>query len=179
MRRKVFAAGVVVVVLGGAFALYWFTPWKAFTTTTVADTLPAVATAAPTSPASATPPSASTEPANRLVAQGAFVSHAHETTGRVQLIRLADGRYQLVIATLRTSDGPDVRVWLTDQPVPTKEPYNIYGKGKYVELGPLKGNAGDLVYDIPTGTDLSAFTSVDLWCKRFSVSFGAAELRAA
>src|SRR5258708_5364517 len=114
MRWKIIGGGVVaVVVLGAAFALYWFTPWKAFTTTTVADNLPAVASAAPTSPTGASPPSGPTEPANRLLAQGSFVTHAHETTGRVQLIRLADGRYQLVIATLRTSDGPDVRVWLT------------------------------------------------------------------
>jgi len=77
----------------------------------------------------------------------------------------------------RTSDGPDVRVWLSDQPVPKTEPFDIYGQGRHVELGPLKGKAGDLVYDIPAGVDVTAFKSVDLWCKRFSVSFGAAELR--
>jgi hypothetical protein len=46
-----------------------------------------------------------------------------------------------------------------------------------VELGKLKGNRGDQVYPIAADVDLSAYRSVTIWCKRFSVSFGAAELR--
>lgn len=63
--------------------------------------------------------------------------------------------------------------------MPTTEPFDIYRQGRHVELGALKGNVGDLVYDIPPGTDISAYRSVDLWCKRFAVSFGGAELQPA
>jgi hypothetical protein len=40
----------------------------------------------------------------------------------------------------------------------------------------LKGNLGNQNYTVPAGTDLSEFRSAVLWCKRFSVSFGAADL---
>jgi hypothetical protein len=172
-RRQVLWSAAIVCTAVAAFGLYWFAPWRALTTTTVTDQLPSVAatSAAPTGPAAASP-----APSNRVIAQGSFVTHAHTTRGAVQIVRLADGRHQLIIRDLRTSDGPDVRVWLSDQPVPTTGPFDIYGQGRHVELGLLKGNVGDLVYDIPATVDFTAYASVDLWCKRFSVSFGAASL---
>ena len=173
-RRHVLWSAAIVCAVVAAFGLYWFTPWRAFTTTTVADTLPS---AAPASAGSGVPAAASSAPSNRVIAQGSFVTHAHATRGVVQIVRLADGRHQLIIRDLRTSDGPDVRVWLSDQPVPTRAPFDIYTKGRHVELGSLKGNVGGLVDDIPPTVDVGAYTSVDLWCKRFSVSFGAASLR--
>jgi hypothetical protein len=45
-----------------------------------------------------------------------------------------------------------------------------------VALAPLKGNHGNQVYNIPDEVDLSTVHSVALWCRRFSVSFGAAAL---
>lgn len=173
-RRHVLWSAAIVCAAVAAFGLYWFAPWRAFTTTTVADTLPSVAA---TSGGSNVPEAASLAPTDRVIAQGSFVSHAHATRGAVQIVRLADGRHQLIIRDLRTSDGPDVRVWLSDQPAPTTAPFDIYGQGRHVELGALKGNLGDLVYDIPPAVDVGAYASVDLWCKRFSVSFGAASLQ--
>ena len=79
---------------------------------------------------------------------------------------------------LSTSDGPDLRVWLTDQPViEGRDGWHVFDDGRYVELGPLKANQGNQVYDVPAGTDLDGLTSVSIWCKRFAVSFGAAALR--
>ena len=46
----------------------------------------------------------------------------------------------------------------------------------YLELGVLKGNRGDQVYRLDPGVDPAAFRSVSIWCKRFAVSFGAADL---
>lgn len=48
-----------------------------------------------------------------------------------------------------------------------------------VELGKLKGNLGNQNYTVPAGTDLSQFRSAVLWCQRFSVAFGAADLSTA
>jgi len=45
-----------------------------------------------------------------------------------------------------------------------------------VSAGKLKGNKGNQNYPLPAGTDLAGYTSVSLWCERFDVSFGAAEL---
>ena len=66
-----------------------------------------------------------------------------------------------------------MRVWLSGQPADHAADTD---KGTWLELGPLKGNKGDQNYTIPTGTDLTKYPSVVLWCKRFSVAFGAAPL---
>jgi hypothetical protein len=107
------------------------------------------------------------------LAGGQFRSLAHDTTGRVRVLRLPDGGQALRIEDLATSDGPDVRVWLSAQPVDRAE---TAGDATWLELGKLRGNRGDLTYPLPAGTDVRDFGSVVIWCKRFSVAFGAAPL---
>jgi hypothetical protein len=71
-------------------------------------------------------------------------------------------------------------VWLSDAPViDGRDGWHVFDDGAYLSLGPLKGNIGDQVYDIPADTDLTRFTSVSVWCDRFDVSFGAAPLQTA
>ncbi|HQZ86482.1 MAG TPA: DM13 domain-containing protein, partial [Actinomycetota bacterium] len=55
----------------------------------------------------------------------------------------------------------------------------VFDKGAYVSLGKLKGNQGNQNYEIPATVDLAKLSSVSLWCDRFDVSFGAAELQSA
>ena len=125
-------------------------------------------------------PSAVAPAQNLLVATGSLVSHEHDSSGDVRLVRLADGRVQLTLENLVTSDGPDLRVWLTNQPlIDGRSGWFVFDDDRYVELGPLKANRGNQVYDVPAGTDLTGLTSVTIWCVRFSVSFGAATLRPA
>ena len=45
-----------------------------------------------------------------------------------------------------------------------------------LELGALKGNEGDQNYELPSGTDLTKFQSVSIYCERFNANFGAAPL---
>jgi hypothetical protein len=52
----------------------------------------------------------------------------------------------------------------------------VFDDGRYRSLGQLKGNHGNQNYVIPTGLDLAGLRSVSIWCNRFNVSFGAAEL---
>jgi hypothetical protein len=177
---------VAVVVLGAvaAGALYWFQPWRLFTDTTVADTL-AVTEESPAPRSSAAParsatpgaPVRSGTPAAVVVAQGSFVTHEHDTTGTARLVRNADGSHQLELAGLDTSDGPDLRVRLTDQPVLAgTDGWRVFDDGEHVELGRLKGNHGNQVYRLDGGIDPADYRSVSIWCKRFAVSFGAAAL---
>jgi hypothetical protein len=177
-RARVLWAAAAIVLVVGAAGLYWFQPWKLFTDHTVNETLPSAAPVEPaptgTGAATATPAPA---PRNVLLASGTIISHEHESSGTAQLIRLADGRVQLTLQDLVTSDGPDLHVWLTDRPViPGSDGWHVFDDGRYVELGSLKANRGNQVYDVPAGTDLAGLTSVTIWCKRFSVSFGAAAL---
>ena len=83
-----------------------------------------------------------------------------------------------MLRDLDTSDGPDLRVWLTDREVlPGRDGWKVFDDGRSVEVAKLKGNSGNQVYDIPAGTDLAGLRSVSIWCKRFAVSFGAAALQ--
>jgi hypothetical protein len=179
-KRLWAVVGAAVVILG-AFGLYWFQPWKLFTSKTVSDAAPVVVSsvapaASPNTGASATPV-APAAPQAVLVAGGAFVTHEHDTSGTAEVVRLADGSHQLVFRDLSTSDGPDLRVWLTDQPVVAgRAGWHVFDDGEHVEVGRLKGTHGTLVYDLPPGVDPLAFKSVTIWCKRFAVSFGAAPL---
>jgi hypothetical protein len=165
----------VLVLVVGAAGLYWFQPWRLFTSTTVRETLSVPAASSP----SASVPSARASVARGpvVVRQGSFVTHEHATTGTARLIRDPDGSHRIELAGLDTSDGPDLRVWLTDQPVREgRAGWHVFDDGAYVELGKLKGNRGDQVYAVGGDVDVTAYRSVSIWCKRFSVSFGAAPL---
>jgi hypothetical protein len=175
MKRRIWISLGVVVLVGVAFGLYWFQPWKLWTDHRVNDALPAVATQpVPVEVGQGTtPPAAPTGPV--LLSRGTFISHEHDTSGTVSVIRQPNGTRVLAIADLNTSDGPVVKVWLTDRTV-TKDGWHIYDDGKHVNLGGLKGNLGNQLYPIPDSADLSLLHSVTIWCDRFDVSFGAAEL---
>jgi predicted alpha/beta hydrolase len=47
----------------------------------------------------------------------------------------------------------------------------------FIDLGVLKGNIGDQNYALGNDLDLTKYRAVSIWCKRFSVNFGAAALR--
>jgi hypothetical protein len=172
MRRWTIAAAAVAIL--SAAALYWFQPWKRVTSTTVNDAVPVIRSSAA---APADTPTGAPVPTATLVAQGGLISHEHATSGTAQLVRLPDGRHQLILQDLSTSDGPDLRVWLTDRPVLAgSSGWYVFDDGIVLELGALKGNRGSQVYDVPASTDVTKFRSITIWCKRFAVSFGAAEL---
>jgi hypothetical protein len=176
MKRAILIGIGLVVVLGIAFGLYWFQPWKLWTDHRVNDALPAVATepvpvqVQPSGAASTAP----TRPV--LLSRGTFISHEHSTRGTVSVIRQPNGTRVLAIADLHTSEGPVVKVWLTDRTV-TKDGWHVFDDGLHVNLGGLKGNLGNQLYTIPDSADLSVLHSVTIWCDRFDVSFGAAELK--
>jgi hypothetical protein len=168
---------LVAVLLLGTVALYFTQPWRLFLDRTVNEAGPV--TVAPATRAAA-PPEGSAAQATRpqVLSSGTFISHEHATKGRASIIRLADGKHILRIENLDTSDGPDLRVWLSDQPVKKgTSGWSVFDDGQHVELGELKGNKGDQNYSVPADTDLAELSSVSIWCKRFHVSFGAAALK--
>ncbi|MFI1992990.1 DM13 domain-containing protein [Actinoplanes sp. NPDC020271] len=189
MNKRLLIVAVALVLIAGA-GLYWFQPWKLATDRHVDEALavvPAASSSAalpagsspaalPAASGAAVAPEASASgPA--VVRRGEFVSHEHDTAGQARVVRNVDGSHTLELVDLATSNGPDLRVWLSDQPVQAGAAgWRVFDDGKWVELGRLKGNKGNQRYAIPAGTDLEKLTSVAIWCKRFSVSFGAASL---
>ncbi|MGA5096037.1 DM13 domain-containing protein [Streptomyces lavendulocolor] len=176
-RRVMLGALVPVLVLVG-FGLYWFQPWKLWEDRTVSEAVPpAVPSAAPADPSAAPSARPSRPAAPRTVATGTLISHEHGTTGTVRVLEPADGPMILRIENLDTSNGPDLKVWVTDAPVREgRAGWHVFDDGAHLDLGDLKGNKGDQNYELPAGFDLKKYTSVSIWCDRFDVSFGAATL---
>ena len=185
LRRPVVAwlagAGVVALVVG----LVLFQPWRLLTRSVVDEPLPAAATAVATAPgATATAPASEPTPGTkptasvRVLGEGRFVDAEHATSGTARVLELADGTRIVRLEDFSTSDGPDVDVWLTDQPAGGDD-WHRYDDGRYVALGDLKGTDGNQNYVIPAGADLGGLTSVVIWCDRFNVAFGTAPIRLA
>ena len=177
LRRPIAPVALAVACVVAAAALTWFQPWKLWVDRTVEE---APLGAAQTSGARVQPGTSVTpvQPSDPVVlAQGRFVSHEHTTTGAVRILQANGARY-LRIDDLDTSNGPVLKVWLTDVAVVEGEAgWRVFDDGRHVDLGPLKGNKGSQNYPIPADVDLAQYRSVTIWCERFHVSFGAAELR--
>lgn len=163
------ALGIVAVVVG----LVVFKPWLLFVDVRVDEAIPTAVAPLPTATSTD-----SAEPAVPVeVATGSFISHEHTTTGTARIIENPDGTRVLALENLDTSNGPDVHVWLSEADVVEgADGWFTAGSAAFVDLGLIKGNQGNQLYDIPASVDLTRIRSVDLWCVQFSVSFGAAQL---
>ncbi len=104
---------------------------------------------------------------------GEFISRSHHTEGRVQVLNDGSEQRFLRFEDFRTDNGPDVDVWLSPLPpdAPARDILN-----DWINLGDLKGNVGSQNYEIPPSVDLDHYSTVVVWCVRFSVPFGAAAL---
>lgn len=120
-------------------------------------------------------PIARGEPSLRPVESGRFYSILHPTEGTASIYRTGDGTRVLRLTSFKTSNGPDVHVYMVaaDDAKDTA----IVQQAGFVDLGVLKGNIGDQNYTLGSDLDLGKYRAVSIWCKRFSVNFGSAALR--
>ncbi|CAN5385621.1 hypothetical protein BH11ARM2_BH11ARM2_03830 [soil metagenome] len=95
-QNSLIAAGAIVVV--GGWGL--FRPEKLFVNETVQEKLPTV-----------------TGQKATTLADGPFVSYAHETTGNAELVQVGGDRF-VRLSDFKTSNGPDVHLYLVkgDEP---------------------------------------------------------------
>jgi hypothetical protein len=105
---------------------------------------------------------------------GVFYGIAHPTEGTATIYRMGDGALMLRFTNFRTSNGPNVHVYLVAAD-DAKDETALHAS--FIDLGPIKGNIGDQNYDLGTSVDLSKYRAVSIWCKRFSVNFGVAPLK--
>lgn len=71
-----------------------------------------------------------------------------------------------------TDNGPDLSVWVSTAGADALAA-SVSGA---TQLETLKGNRGTQSYDLPVGLDAAALRSVVIWCDRFPVGFGVADL---
>jgi hypothetical protein len=105
---------------------------------------------------------------------GSFHSILHPTQGTVTVYRAGDGSRILRFTNFSTSNGPDVHVYMVAVN-DSNDAATVLHAG-FIDLGSIKGNVGDQNYALGPDVDLSKYRSVSVWCKRFSVNFGAAPL---
>jgi hypothetical protein len=115
----------------------------------------------------------SSPPGLQALRSGSFHSLEYATTGKAVVLRGPGGSLILRLERLSTSNGPDLRVYLSH--VPASGDLHAYRTG-FIDLGALKGNRGSQNYAIPVGTNLPAFKSAVIWCRRFAVGFAVAPL---
>src|ERR1700683_2293404 len=119
------------------------------------------------------PPAQGAWPAQTLES-GIFYSILHPTAGTATIYRLANGTHILRLTNFKTSNGPDVHVYMVAAG-DAKNNATVLRAG-FIDLGTIKGNIGDQNYTLGPDVDLSKYRAVSVWCKRFSVNFGAARL---
>jgi Electron transfer DM13 len=106
---------------------------------------------------------------------GRFHSILHPTEGTATIYQMGDGIRVLRLTSFSTSNGPDVHVYMVAAD-DAKDAATVEKAG-FVDLGVIKGNIGDQNYLLGSDLDLTKYRAVSIWCKRFSVNFGAAALR--
>ena len=160
--NKPLIATIAIVAVG--IGWYAFRPELIFVNQSVHESLPG-----------ATAQSASMkEKAPTSLEMGNFRSIAHETKGTATVYQLSEGKRVLRLTNFKTSNGPDVHVFLVAaKDAPDNDTVKSSG---YVDLGSIKGNEGDQNYDIPADLDLKKYQSATIWCNRFKVNFGTASL---
>jgi hypothetical protein len=177
MRRILLRVGLPVALVAIGVGLALFEPWRAFTSSHVDEAAPVAATRpAPAGggETSTSAPTTTTPPQPVVLAEGSFVSQEHDTTGTARVIELADGSRVLRLEGFHTSDGPDVHVWLSE--ATAGGDWHKYDDGRFVPLGEIKATDGNHNYAIPPDADLVGLRSAVIWCDRFNVAFGSAEL---
>ena len=111
-----------------------------------------------------------------VLARGSFrdADAVHKGTGQATLYALPNGRHLIRFEDFRTTNGPDLVVYLTKHASPESAD-DVVDDG-YLSLGVLKGNVGNQNYEVPPGVDVDEYGSVVIWCELFGVLFSPAPL---
>src|SRR3984957_9170801 len=150
---------VIPIVIVVAFAAWYaFRPERLVVNRRVDEAMPAAQSASSPQP----------------LVSGQFYSILHPTAGTATIYRMGDGTRVLRFPGFTTSNGPDVHVYMVASD-DAKDVATVQQAG-FIDLGVIKGNVGDQNYSLGPDVDLSKYRAVSVWCKRFSVNFGAARL---
>jgi Electron transfer DM13 len=158
IKMKKWKVVVAVVVIALFCAWYAFRPEGLFIDRRVQEELPTANGGASLQP----------------VASGSFHSVVHPTEGTATIYEMPDGTRVLRFTSFRTTNGPNVHVYMVAAD-DAKDNTTVRQAG-FIDLGHIKGNVGDQNYFFGPDVDLSKYRAVSVWCKRFSLNFGAAPL---
>jgi len=152
---------IPVAAVAAVIAWYAFRPERLVVNRSVNEAMPTASEAANVQP----------------LESGQFYGIAHATAGTATIYQMGDGTHVLRLTSFSTSNGPDVHVYMVAAD-DAKDAAVVEHAG-FIDLGVIKGNIGDQNYTLGGDFDLAKYRAVSIWCKRFSVNFGAAALRPA
>lgn len=135
----------------------------------------AAATPTPEATPEPTPePAVETTPEIVTLFEGSFTGLGRYSV-EGEVVVLNDGTEQrfLRFPDLNADNGPDLNVYLSA--APADGPSGDLDDD-FIDLGDLKGNIGSQNYEIPPDVDLERYSTVVIWCVRFSAGFGVAAL---
>ena len=158
MKRWKVAVPAVVIAIALFFAWFAFRPERLIVNQRVQEEFPTAEGGSPV----------------QSLASGTFHSVLHPTEGTATIYRIGDGSRVLRFTNFRTSNGPDVHVYMVAAD-DAKDNVSVQRAG-FIDLGSIKGNIGDQNDTLGPDVDLSKYRAVSVWCKRFSVNFGTAPL---
>ena len=112
----------------------------------------------------------------KVVAQGEFneIDVVHKGSGQAIIAAIGDGKNILRLENFSVTNGPDLFVYLSVNADPSSGAEVTTGG---YSLGRLKAPEGAFNYEIPADVDPTAFKSVVIYCKAFSVLFSVATLQ--
>jgi electron transfer DM13 len=155
---KKWKIAIPVVIVAALAAWYAFRPERLVVNRRVNEALPTAQSGSSPQP----------------LASGTFYSILHPTEGVATIYQMGNGTRVLRFTNFKTSNGPDVHVYMVAAD-DAKDDATVERAG-FIDLGVIKGNVGDQNYTLGSNVDLAKYRAVSIWCKRFSVNFGAAAL---
>lgn len=114
-------------------------------------------------------------PDTGIVYAGSFHPVEDNGQGMAQVYTNQDGSSEVRFTSdFATDSGPQLEVWLVSASDPMDNQSVL--NAQHVSLGPLKSTSGAQTYAVPSGTTLSDYKSVTVWCVHFKVNFTTAPL---
>ncbi len=119
----------------------------------------------PTQETETTQPPTTQAAAQPTSGSGSFSgTSAYDAAGSTQILTANGETRVFLLDDFVTDNGPDLKVYLRAD------------NGDFISLGDLQNNVGSSNYAVPAGTDLSVFSTVEIWCERFGGRFGSAPI---
>ena len=98
--------------------------------------------------------------------QGIFQKGPYGTVSGSVMIYQVNGKFQLKLSSFSTTNGPDLKVYLSKEIQPVD----------FIKVGDLKSVSGNQVYDIPGMPNFSQYRYALIHCEQYNHLFGSAEL---
>ncbi len=97
---------------------------------------------------------------------GSFSSGPSGTVSGQVRIYLKDNKYILALENFSTSNGPDLKVYISKEMFPAN----------FMKLGDLQSTNGNQLYNIPGTPDFTLYKYVQIHCEKFDHLFGYASV---